>query len=83
MLFLFDVTWDQVAETLAKRVDLRVLVGALLTDLLAFWLHLVRLAAVGRHVLPIVPMCVTVAWARVVLVNLSIGSAFTVNIQWF
>ena len=83
MLLLINVSWDEILETFAERVQLRVIIRALLSRYsYSLLLQFVRLAALGWQV-RIVAMGIHMgaASARIVLFNLCIGGSFSIYVK--
>ena len=85
MLLLIDVTRDEVLEALAERVQLRMVVRALLPgypDRLL--LQFVRVAALGRQMgIIAVRVHMGASATRIILFNFRVGCPFSVNVQRF
>ena len=83
MLLLINISWDEILETFAERVQLRVIIRALLSRYpYSLLLQFVRLTALGRQV-SIVAMGIHMgtACARIVLFNLRVGGPFSIDVK--
>ena len=83
MLLLINISWDEILETFAERVQLRVIIRALLSRYsYSLLLQFVRLTALGWQV-RIVAMGIHMgaARARIIMFNLCIGDPFLMNVK--